>query len=150
MLLSDFNALGPIRMPTPATVALAEFFHADVVASVHLLPVLWYLISSLCMYLCSCIHIMSIICFTADAVSSGSWPNLFKFLTLNVVICIVCLHFIIFFCLSSLADFSNTEARAPTLAGLAPFYPHEEQCGLCMWFERGSWLSFDGCFYSCQ
>ena len=39
MLLSDFNALGPIRIPTPPTVALTEFFHADTVASVHPLPV---------------------------------------------------------------------------------------------------------------
>ena len=35
MLLSDFNALGPISMPTPPTVALTEFSHADTVASVH-------------------------------------------------------------------------------------------------------------------
>ena len=39
MLLSDFNAFGPIGMPTPPTVALTEFFHADTVASVHPLPV---------------------------------------------------------------------------------------------------------------
>ena len=37
-------------------------------------------------------HIMSILCSTADAVSSGSCPILFKVLTLNVAICIVCLH----------------------------------------------------------
>ena len=29
MLLSDFNALGPISMPTPPIVALTEFFYAD-------------------------------------------------------------------------------------------------------------------------
>ena len=45
------------------------------------------------MYLCSYMHIMSILCSTADAVSSGSWPILFKVLTLNVATCIVCLHF---------------------------------------------------------
>ena len=56
MLLSDFNALGPINIPTPTTVALAEFFHADTVGSIHPLPVSWYLISSLYMYLCSCMH----------------------------------------------------------------------------------------------
>ena len=39
MILSDFNALGPISIPTPPTVELTEFFHADTVASVHLLPV---------------------------------------------------------------------------------------------------------------
>ena len=38
MLLSDFNALGPISMPTPPTVVLIEFFYADTLASVHPLP----------------------------------------------------------------------------------------------------------------
>ena len=123
MLLSLFNALGPISIPNPPTVALTEFSYADTVASVHPLPVSWYLISSVCMYLCSCMHIMSILCSTADAVSSGSWPILFKVLTLNVAICIVCLQFSSFCCLSSVGDFSNTEARAPTSAGHAPFLP---------------------------
>ena len=45
MLLSDFNALNPISMPTPPTVALIEFFHTDTLASVHPLPVSWYFIS---------------------------------------------------------------------------------------------------------
>ena len=57
----------------------------------------------------------------ADAVCSGSCPILFKVLTLNIAICIVRLHFSNF-CLSSLADSSNTEARAPTSAGRAPFF----------------------------
>ena len=56
-------------------------------------------------------HIMSILCSSADAISSGSC------LTLNVAICSVCLHFSSFDCLSSVADFSNTEA------GRAPFLP---------------------------
>ena len=60
---------------------------------------------------------------SADAISSGSCPILFKVLTLNVAICSVCLHFSSFDCLSSVADFSNTEARAPTSAGRAPFLP---------------------------
>ena len=55
------------------------------------------LLSLACVYLCSCMHIMSILCSTADAVSSGSWSILFKVITLNVAICIVCLHFSIFF-----------------------------------------------------
>ena len=93
-------------------------------------------------------HIMSMLCSTADAVSSDSCPILFKVLTLNVAICIVCLHFSNFCCLSSVADFSKTGARAPTSTGHAPFYPREERCGFYMWFECGSWLSFDGCFYS--
>ena len=128
MLLSVFNALGPIRIPTPPTVELTEFFHADMVDSVYPLPVSWYLISSVCVYLCSCMHIMSILCSTADAVSFGSWPILFKVLTLNVTICIVCLHFSRFCCLSSVADFSNTEARAPTRAKSNAVYV----CGLSM------------------
>ena len=123
MLLSVFNALGPISNPTHPTVKLTEFFHADTAASVHSLSVSWYLISSVCVYLCSCMHIMSILCSTANAVSSGSYPILFKVLTLNVTICIVCLHFSSFCCLSSVADFSNTEARAPTSAERAPFLP---------------------------
>ena len=77
---------------------------------------------------------MSILCSTANAVSSGSWPILFRVLMLNVAICIVCLHFSSF-CLSSVADFSNTEARAPTSAGRAPFFTRTNSdavyaCGL--------------------
>ena len=123
MLLSIFNALGPISNPTPPTAALTEFFHAHTVTSDHPLPASWYLISSVCVYLCSCIHIMSILCSTADAISSGSCPILFKVLTLNVAICSVCLHFSSFCRLSSVAYFSNLEARAPTWAGRAPFLP---------------------------
>ena len=142
MLLSVFIALGPISISTPPTVALTEFFQADTVASVHPLPVWWYLISSVCVYLCSCMQIMSILCSSADAISSGSWPILFRVLTLNVAICIVCLHFSNFcLSLSSVADFSNTKARAQQDATL--FYPCEERCGLCMWFECGSWLSLE-------
>ena len=70
-----------------------SFFHADAVTSIHPLPVSWYLISSLCMYLCSWMHIMSMLWSMADAVSSDSCPILFKILTLNITICIVCLHF---------------------------------------------------------
>ena len=123
MLFSDFRTCGPISIPTPPTVALTEFFHADAVASVHPLPVSWYLISSLCVYLCYWMHIMSMLWSTANAVSSDSCPIRFKVLTLNVAICIVCLHFINFCCLSSVADFSNTEASAPTSAGRVPFLP---------------------------
>ena len=123
MLFSVFNALGPRSIPTPPPDALTEFFHADTVTSIHPFPVSWYLISSVCVYRCSCMQIISILCSTADAVSSDSWPILFRVLTLNVAICIVCLHFSSFcLCLSSVADFSNTEARAPTSAGRAPFF----------------------------
>ena len=135
MLLSNFKAHGPISIPSPPTVTLIEFFHADTVASVYPLQVSWYSISSRWVYLCSCMHIMSTLCSPADAVSSGSWPILFKVLTLNVVICIVCLHFRSFCCLSSIADFSNTEVRAPTTAESAPFFTRAKSdmvytCGL--------------------
>ena len=90
MLFSDFRAHGPISIPTPSIVALTEFFHADAVARVHPLPVLWYLISSLCVYLCSWMHIMSMLWSMADAVSSGSCPIRFKVLMLIEAICIVC------------------------------------------------------------
>ena len=50
-------------------------------------------------------HIMSILCSMADAVSSCSCPILFKALALNVAICTVCLHFSNFCRLSSVADF---------------------------------------------
>ena len=123
MPFSVFNALGPISNPTPPTAALTEFFNADTVTSYHPLPVSWYLISSVCVYLCSCMHMMSILCSTADAISSRSFPIIFKVLTLNVAICSVCLHFSSFVRLSSVADFSNTEARAPTSAGRALFLP---------------------------
>ncbi len=70
----------------------------------------------------------------ADTVSSGSRPILFKFLTLNVTICIMHLHFSNF-CLRSVADFSNTEAKAPPSAGRAPFFPAQRamQFGQVVW-----------------
>ena len=81
------------------------------------LPVSWYLISLLWMYLCSCMRVMSMLWSITNEVSSGSCPILFKVLTLNVTICIVRLHFSKYcFSLSSVADFSNTEARAPNLS----------------------------------
>ena len=58
----------------------------------------------------------------ANAVSCGSCPILFKVLMLNVAIYIVHLLFSNFCCLSSEADFSNTEARASTFAGRAPVW----------------------------
>ena len=48
----------------------------------------------------------------------------------NVVICIVCSHFRNFCCVSSVADFSNTEARAPISAGRAPFFTHVKSDGV--------------------
>ena len=77
-------------------------------------------------------HIMSILCSSVDAISSDSCPILFKVLTLNVAICSVCLHFNSFDCLSSVADFSNTEARAPTSAGRTPFFTHAKSDAVCV------------------
>ena len=136
-MLSDFKALGSISIsiPTPPTVALTEFFHTDTVASVHPLAVSWYLISSRCVYLFSWMHIMSMLCFMADAVSSGSYPILFKVLMLNVAIYIVCLHFSNF-CLISVADFLNNDARAPTSAGHTLFLP----AWRAMWFIHVVWV----------
>ena len=67
----------------------------------------------------------------ADAVSSGNFLILFKVLTLNVTISIVRLRFSNF-CLSSVADFSNTEIRAPTSAGRVPCLPARS----AMWFGQ--------------
>ena len=128
MLICDFRACGPISISTSPIVALTEFFHADAVNDVHPLPVSWYLISSGCLYLCSWMHIMSILWYMADAINSGSCPILFKVLTKNVAICIVCLHFSNFCCLSSVADLSN-------LSRTDPFFTHTKSdavwtCGL--------------------
>ena len=135
MLFTDFRACGPISIATPPIVTMTEFFHTDAVACVYPLPLSWYLISSLCVYICPLMHIMSILWSMADAVNPGSCPFLYKFLTLNVVIYIVCLHFGIFCYLSSVADFSNTKARAPVSAGRAPFFTRAKSdvvyvCGL--------------------
>ena len=124
-----------MSIPTLPVQVLTEFFHADEVARVHPWPVSWYLISSLCAYRCSWMHIMSMLWSMADAVSPGSCPILFKVRTLNVAICIVRLHFSNF-CLSSVADFSNTDARAPTSAGRTPFLPARR----AMQFWQVVWL----------
>ena len=64
---------------------------------------------------------MSMLCSIADAVSSGSWPILFKILTLSVAICAVLLHQSNFCsCLSSVADFSNSRTRTIISAERAP------------------------------
>ena len=72
MLFTDFNARGLRSIPMSPMVALMEFFHADAVINDHSLLGLWYLNScSLWQYLYSCAYIMTILCSTADAVSSG-------------------------------------------------------------------------------
>ena len=109
MLFSDFRACVPINIPKLPIAALTEFFYAYAETNIHPLPVLWYFIYSLWRFLCSCMHIMSMLWCIAETVSYGSLPILFKVLTLNVSICIVLLHFSNFcFSLSSIADFSYT------------------------------------------
>ena len=132
MLFSVFNALGPISNPTPPTAALTEFFHADTVASYHPLPVSWYLISSVYVYLCSCMHIMSILCSTADAISSGSCPILFKVLTLNVAICSVCLHFSSFLSFELCSWFFEHWGQGSNLNRTRPFFTRAKSDAVCV------------------
>ena len=124
MLFRVFNAQGPIINPIPPTAALREFFHADTVTSDHTLPVSEYLISSVCVYLCCCMHIMSILCSTDDAISSGSCPILFKVLTLNVAICSVCLHFSSFLSFELCSQGSN-------LSRMCPFFTRAKRDAVC-------------------
>ena len=57
---------------------------------------------------------VSISCSAANAVTSKSWFMVFKVLTLNVMILTMLLHLVKFgLGLGSIADFSNTGARAP-------------------------------------
>ena len=110
MIFSDFRACGSISISTPPIVALTDFFHADAETNVHPLPVSWCLISSLWIYQCSSMHIMSILWSISEAVNSGCCPILFKVLTLNVAICIVRLYFSnLCFSLNSVADIWTLE-----------------------------------------
>ena len=76
-------------------------------------------------------HIMSILYSSADAISSGSCPILFKVLTLNVAICNVCLHFSSFDCLSSVADFSN-RGQGSNLSRTHPFFTRAKSDAVCV------------------
>ena len=75
-------------------------------------------------------HIMSILCSSADAISSGSCPILFKVLTLNVAICSVCLHFSSFDRLSAVADFSNSQGS--NLSRTRPFFTRAKSDAVCV------------------
>ena len=69
---------------------------------------------------------------TADAVSSGSWLILFKVLTLSVSICTVLLHLSNFcYCLSPVADFSNTGSRDSNLSRTRPLFTYAT--GYAVW-----------------
>ena len=62
-------------------------------------------------------YIMSILCSTADAVSSCNWFIVFKVLTLKFAMLIK-----LGLGLGSVADFLNTGSRASTSAEHAPFF----------------------------
>ena len=65
----------------------------------------------------SAVDMMSILCLTTDAVSSGICFTEFKLLPLNVSMLTMFLHLSNFTLgLIFLADFSNTETRTPTSA----------------------------------
>ena len=79
---------------------------------------------------------MSMLGSATDTVSSSSWPILFKVLMLSVVICTMLLH-LSNLSLSSVADFLNTGARAPTSAERALSLSSWK----VMWFGYMVWVS---------
>ena len=97
-LFSDFRARGPISIFTPPIAVLIEFFHADAEISISqyrgILRLLYY--DGICVFLYA--YYVYVMISTADAVSSDSWPILFKVLTLNLVICIEVIFFLYEFC----------------------------------------------------
>ena len=126
MLFCVFRAVGPISIPTPPTVALTEFFHADWLASIpcHYCDI-WYPC-----YVCVC-DLECILCLCYDLWQMRSAPVVVIFsLRLNVTICIVCLHFSNFR-LSSVDNFS-----AP---GRAPFFLPVQRA---MRFRHVVWVWF--------
>ena len=66
---------------------------------------------------------MFILCLTADAANLGSWFIMFKVLTLIVTMLTMFLH-LSKLNLSSVADFSKTEARTSISAECPLVYPH--------------------------
>ena len=150
VLFSDFRARVPISVPTPHIVTLTECFHADAKTNVHPLHLSWYFISLLWVYLCSCTHSISMFWSIAEAVSSTTWPNLFKVLTLNVAICIVRLHFSNFCLIWALLAIFGTLGPGLHPEQDTPFlYPRKYRCSLDKRFEYESWWFFRWlCFYS--
>ena len=78
--------------------------------------------------------IMSILCSTADAASSGSWPILFKVLTLNGAICIVWLYFSSFLLFELCSWFFKHWSQGSDLSGR--FLPARR----AMWFMYVVWV----------
>ena len=136
MLISDFKAQGLRNIRTPPMMTLTKFFHVDVETKIHPLTVLWYSIfNSLWKYLCPNILMMSVLCSAADALQSGNWFTVFKVLRLNAIMLTMFLNLSNFgWSLSSVADYSNTGTRAPTLAE-SSLYLHEGWFGLDLLFK---------------
>ena len=121
-----------------------QFFHVDAETIIH--PLSWYIIStSVWWYLCSCIHIISMLCSTADVVvSSVCCPLLFKVLTLHFTICIVLLHLRNFVWVLLLI-FQTMGPELQPLQNALHFYQLEGRCSLDTGFPWDSWWYFDGC-----
>ena len=145
MLFSVFNVLGPISNPTPPTAALSFSMRIQWRATIHCqFRDIWYL-------RCACICVL--VCILCHSyVLRPMW--------LALVVVLFYLRFlrqmwlfVVFACILVVLIVWALQLIFRTLRpGLQPqqdaslFYPREERCGLCMWFECGSWLSFDGCF----
>ena len=111
VVFSDYGGCSPISIPKPPIVALTEFsMQMQWLASIHC----QYPDISYPPYECTCV-LVCIFCLCYDLSPRRLAPRVV--LTFNVTICTVRLHFSHFcFSLSSVADFSNTWARAPTSA----------------------------------
>ena len=89
-----FSVPGPINIPTPHIVALTEVSHADAETNVHPLKVSWYFISLVCRYLCSWMHIMTMLWSITETVSClfylkfESWISFFVW-CLNIFVIFV-------------------------------------------------------------
>ena len=131
-LLSDFRAQEQRSIPTYPITTLTQLIQADAGINIHPLPVSSYFIScSQWLYQCSCIYTMSIFCPATVTVNFGSWSKLFKVLTLSDAMSTVLLHLRnVCLNLRSIADFSNSVARAPTQRNTTLVFPRLGHCSL--------------------
>ena len=73
MRFSDFKAQGLKSMPTSPMTRLMEFFSTGNDTNFHPLQgSLYFIYCPLWLYICSCVHMMSILCSAVDTVSSGN------------------------------------------------------------------------------
>ena len=64
------KAQGLRNIPAPPIIALMDFYYGDAETNAHSLPVPWFFISSsLWLYLCKCMYILSILCLVEDSVN---------------------------------------------------------------------------------